>query len=129
MTTPEINAQIAAINEIFDDFVEYNDSISFVDENQKSYTTDPDLLSSTEQANYTAIQALEELKKISLNEYTYKTVQDTTLFNLCFQFYGAITDEHIDNLINANDLLKYNTLKGSPLDPIIPKDTVITYYK
>lgn len=128
-TIAEINYHIEQINEIFEDFIEYNDSISFVDSNQKSYVTSDELISDVEKANYSAIQALEKIKKDSLQEYSYTTVQDTILLNLCFKFYNTVTDELIDSLINANDFLCYNRNDMDPNSPIIPKKTEVIYYK
>jgi hypothetical protein len=129
MTSVEINAQIAAIYEIFEDFISYNDTVSFTDSDQKKYVTSDTLLLNVEKSANSAIQALQELKKTSLNEYTYTTVQETTLLNLCFQLYGKVTEENIEKLINANDFHAYNRIDIDPVDPIIKRDTVITYYK
>jgi hypothetical protein len=129
MTVVEINAQIQAINDMFDDFILYNDSVSFTDSDQKDYVTSDTLLLNVEKSNNSAIQALQELKKSSLNEYTYRVVQDTTLLNLCFFLYGQVTEDSIERLINANDFHAYNRLDIDPIDPVIKKDTIIIYYK
>lgn len=129
MTTVEINAQIAAIYEMFEDFINYNDTVSFTDSDQKRYVTSDTLVLNVEKSTNSAIQALQELKKTSLNEYTYTTVQETTLLNLCFLLYGQVTEANIEKLINANDFHAYNRLDIDPIDPVIKRDTVITYYK
>jgi hypothetical protein len=129
MNTVEINAQIATIYEMFEDFISYNDTVSFIDSDQKKYVTSDTLLLNVEKSTNSAIQALQELKKTSLNEYTYTTVQETTLLNLCFQLYGKVTEENIEKLINANDFHAYNRIDIDPMEPVIKRDTVITYYK
>ena len=128
-TITEINEQIEVLNDILADFISYNDSIAFIDSNQKSYVTSDTLVENVKKGNYSSIQALEELKKTSLSQYTYVTVQDTTILNLCFLLYGRVTEENIDKLIEANDFLAYNTLGFDPNDPIIKKETTVIYYK
>lgn len=129
MTVQEIDSQISALNDMFEDFIAFNDQISFTDNNQKAYVTSDTILDSVEKANNSAIQYLQELKKLSLNEYVYKTNQDTTILNLCFMLYGQITDENVDKIISANDFLCFNTFGPDPNDPIIKKNTLVTYYK
>lgn len=128
-TITEINDQIEVLNDILADFVSYNDSIAFTDADQKNYVTSDTLVENVKKGNYSAIQALEELKKTSLSKYSYVTKQDTTILNLCFLLYGQITEENIDKLIEANDFLAYNTLAFDPNDPIIKKETTVIYYK
>ena len=129
MTIVEINAQIAALYEMFEDFISYSDTISFTDSDHKEYVTSDTLLSNVEKSNNSAIQALQELKKTSLNEYSYTVVQDTTLLNLCFQLYNKVTEENIEKLINANDFQAYNRNDIDPVNPIIRRGTNVIYYK
>jgi hypothetical protein len=129
MTIVEIEAQIKAIYEMYEDFISYNDSISYTDINQKKYVTSDTLLLNTEKSNNSAIQALQELKKTSLNEYKFKVIQDTTLLSLCFQFYNQVTEDNIEKLINANDFQAINRTDIDPVDPIIKRGAIITYYK
>jgi len=129
MTIPEIDSQIAVLVEMFNDFIAYNDAIAFTDENNKSYITSDTLISNTEISNNTAIQALEELKKDSLTQYVHTVIQDTTIFNLCFELYGEITDENIEKLIIANDFLAYDRTDIDPNSPIIKRGVNVMYYK
>jgi len=128
-TVTELNYQIGVLAQMFEDFIAYNDSISFTDANQKEYVTSDTLVKNTEKANYSAIQELEEIKKNSLNEFVYKTISDTTLLNLCFLLYNIVTDENIDKLIIANDFLAYDRTDIDPNDPIIKKGIEVIYYK
>lgn len=128
-TIPEINSHIVVLAEMFADFIEYNDSISFTDENQKEYLTSDTLIKNTEKSNYTSIQTLEELKKDGLNEFKHEVKSDTTLLNLCFLLYKQITEDNIDKLIVANDLLAYDRVDIDPNNPIIKKGSQIVYYK
>jgi hypothetical protein len=114
---------------MFEDFIVYNDTVSFTDSDQKEYVTSDTLILNVEKSTNSAIQALQELKKTSLNEYTYTTVEETTLLNLCFFLYGQVTEENIEKLINANDLHAYNRVDVDPVNPIIQRNTLITYYK
>jgi hypothetical protein len=128
-TVQEINNQIQVLQQMFADYIEYNDSIDFIGENEKIYTTSETLLKNTEITNYTAIQELERIKKASLTERKIKLISNTTLYNLCFDLYGQINDSIIDNLIIANDLGAINRNDIDPNDPILKKDMVIVYYK
>jgi Txe/YoeB family toxin of Txe-Axe toxin-antitoxin module len=128
-TRVEINNQIGVLNELLEDFISYNDAISFTDSNQKVYVTSDTLVENVKKSNYSAIQALEELKKTSLTQYEYVTQQDTTILNLCFILYGQITEENITKLLEANDFQAFNTLDFDPNDPIIKRETTVIYYK
>lgn len=128
-TVQEINNQIKILGQMFADYIEYNDSIDFIGENEKIYVTSETLLKNTEITNYTAIQELEKLKKASLTERKIKLISDTTLFNVCFELYGKITEANINNLIIANDLGTINRNDIDPNDPILKKDMVVIYYK
>lgn len=129
LTVQEINNQIQVLQQMFADYIEYNDSIYFIGENEKIYTTSETLLKNTEVTNYTGIQELEQVKKTSLTERKFKIISDTTLFNVCFELYGQITESIINNLIIANDLGTINRNDIDPNDPILKKDMVIIYYK
>lgn len=129
VTRTEIDYQISVLVQMLDEYVEYNDSVTFTDENQKEYVTSDTLVKNTERTNYTAIQELEEVKKDSLNEFIYPVIKDTTLLNLCFLLYNKVTDENIDKLIVSNDLLAYDRLDIDPNNPIIEKGTEIIYFK
>lgn len=128
-TIPEINAHIAALNDMFNDFIEYNDSVTFTDQNQQEYITSDTIIKNTEKSTYTAIQSLEEIKKDGLNEFKHLVQSDTTILNLCFILYGQITDANIDKLIVANDLLAFDNTDIDPNNPIILKGQEIIYYK
>lgn len=129
MTVQEIDNQIQVLQQMFADYIEYNDSIDFIGENEKIYITSETLLKNTEVTNHTGIQGLENIKKTSLTERKFKIISDTTLFNVCFELYGQITEAIIDNLIIANDLGTINRNDIDPNDPILKKDMVIIYYK
>lgn len=128
-TKVELENTITSINDIFLQFIEYIDSLSFTDSNDKEYTTSETLISNTKKSAYSSIQYLEELKKDGLTEFSITPVQDTTIFDLCFLTYKIVNDENIDKLINANDLLAYNRTDIDPNNPIIKKGTKILYYK
>jgi hypothetical protein len=129
VTREELDSKITAINEMFIDYIDYIDSISFTDENEKVYVTSETLISNTHKSVYSSVQSLEEQKKDSLLEYELTTKSDTTLFNLCFEIYTVVTDDLFDKLITANDLQAYNRTDIDPNDPIIRKGTKIIYYK
>lgn len=128
-TAQEINSQIAILEQMFADYIEYNDSIDFVGENEEIYNTSSTLLQNTEIANYSAIQELEEIRKNSLIERKTILSNDTTLYNVCFELYGQITEDVIDSLIIANDLGTINRNDIDPNDPILKKGMEIIYYK
>jgi hypothetical protein len=125
----EIEFQITSLNELYDEFIAYNDSVSFTDYNQLKYVTSDTLLFNTKKCFQTAIQQLEQDKQLSLTEYVYTTKIDTTLINICYEVYGIVNDTNIDNLIEANDLMCLNRNDINPNSPIIKKNTRIVYYK
>jgi len=125
----EIEFQITSLNELYDEFIAYNDSVSFTDDNQLKYVTSDTLLFNTKKCFQTAIQQLEQDKQLSLTEYVYTTKIDTTLINICYEVYGIVNDTNIDNLIEANDLMCLNRNDINPNSPIIKKNTRIVYYK
>ena len=129
MTIPEINQQITVLTDMFADFIEYNDSVSFTDENQREYITSDTLIANTEKSNYSALESLQELKKDGLNEFKHDVKSETTLLNLCFELYGQITEDNIDKLIVANDLLAFDRIDIDPNNPTILKGSQIIYYK
>jgi hypothetical protein len=125
----EIDFQITSLNELYDEFIAYNDSVSFTDNNQLKYATSDTLLFNTKKCFQTAIQQLEQDKQLSLTEYTYTPKNDTTIINLCYEVFGIVNDTNIDNLITANDLHCLNRKDIDPNSPIIKKNTRIVYYK
>jgi len=130
MTTKvELDYNIHIINLLFFNYIEYIDSLDYIDSNDKQYYTSETLIGNTKKSAYSSIQYIEELKKDGLTEYSIFTVQDTTLFELCFNIYGVVDDDNFDKLITANDLLTYDRLDIDPNNPIIRKGTKITYYK
>jgi hypothetical protein len=128
-TIADIEFKITSINELFDDYITYSDSISFTDENQKQFVTSDTLLFNTRVSKETSIQSLEETKKNSLNEFTLTLTEDTTLYNVCFQAYGVVNDDLFDQLIIANDLTGLNRTDIDPNDPLLRKGMVFIYYK
>lgn len=129
MTRSEIEFNIASINEMFLDYIEYVDSIEFIDNNEKEHIISDTLINNTKKSSYSSVQYLEELKQNSLAEFIYTTKIDTTLFNICFEIYGIVDDDNFDKIITANDLQAYNRNDIDPNNPIIKKGTEIIYYK
>lgn len=130
MTTKvELDYNIQIINILFYDYIEYIDSLEYIDSNDKQYFTSETLINSTKKSAYSSIQYIEELKKDGLTEYSIFPIQDTTLFDLCFNVYGVVDDDNFDKLITSNDLMAYNRLDIDPNNPIIRKGTKIIYYK
>jgi hypothetical protein len=129
ITKAEIEFNIESINDMFLEYIEYIDSISFTDSNEREYETSDTLINNVKKASFNSIQYLEELKKDSLTEFILTTKQDTTLFNLCFEIYSVVNDDNFDRLITANDLEAYNRNDINPNSPIIKKGTQIIYYK
>lgn len=129
ITTQDLNYQIDTIQLLHDEFIAYNDSINLTDTNEKVYVTSENLLSSTYKCAYTAIQQIEQQKRDSLTEYYFYPKFDTTLFNICFDTYGVVSEGNIEKLIVANDLNGINRTDIDPTDPIIKKGTKIIYYK
>ena len=125
----EIDFNIKSINDMFIDYINYIDSISFTDSNEKVYVTSDTLISNTHKSSYTSIQSLEEQKKDSLVEYELITKSDTTIFNLCFEIYNIVDDDVFDKIIVANDLQAFNRTDIDPNNPVIRKGTKIIYYK
>jgi hypothetical protein len=125
----DIDYQISALNDLYADFVEYNDSVSFTDSDEKVYVTSETLLINAHKAIYTAVQEFEKEKRDSLVEYKYTPKSDTTLYNLCFLLYGVINEANLSQLIESNDLQGINRTDIDPLSPIIKKNTQILYYK
>lgn len=128
-TLTDIQYQIDFLKELFDDYIQHNDSVSFTDENLKEYVTSDTLLSNTAKSSQTAIQELENEKNNSLIEYEYIVPNDTTIFNICFATYGIVNETNIEQLIDANDLHAFNRTDIDPNDPIIKRGTKILYYK
>lgn len=128
-TAQEIDSQIAVLNQMFADYIAYNDSVDVIGTNEEIYNTSTTLLQNTEVSNYSAIQELEEVRKNSLIEHKTILSNDTTLYNVCSDLYGQITEEIINSLIIANDLGTINRYDIDPNDPILKKDMVIVYYK
>ncbi len=128
-TAQEIDGQIAILNQMFADYIEYNDSIDVVGTNKEIFNTSSTLLQNTEISNYSAIQELEEIRKNSLIEHETILTNDTTLYNVCFDLYGQITEKIIESLTIANDLGTINRYDLDPNNPILKKDMVIVYYK
>lgn len=128
-TKTDILYQITELSQMHDDFISYNDSINFTDENQKVYVTTDSLLSNTKVSSETAIQALIIEKQNSLIEYVYIVKNDTTLLNICFDVGLNMTEENIESLIDANDLQAFNRTDIDPNEPIIKRGTEIIYYK
>lgn len=129
MLRSEIDYNIDTINSIYDEFIEYVDSVSYTDNDEKEYTITDTLIENTKKSIYNSIQYLEELKKESLTEYSITLIEDSTLLNICFQVYNQVTEENIEKLIDANDLHAYNRNDIDPNSPIIPKGTKIIFYK
>ncbi len=125
----ELDYTINVINTLFYEYIEYIDSLYFIDENNKEYYTSDTLIANTKKSAYSSVQYIEELKKDGLIEYQIFPVSDTTLFNICFEVYGNVDDENFDKLINANDFLAYDRDDIDPNDPVIKKGTKIIYYK
>lgn len=128
-TISEINSQIAAINQLFSDFLNYIDSIEVYSDNLELFVPSQDLISAVDKSIYSSVQTLEQLKKDSLKEAKYTVISDTTIFNLCFLLYKNITKENIERLIVANDLLGYDNAGKEPYSPIVRKGTEIIYYQ
>lgn len=128
-TIQDIDFQIAALNELYEDFLTHNDSIDITDENQKVYVTTESLLYNTKVCSDTSIQKLEQVKRDSLVEYEYITKEDTTIFNICSTVYKVVNDTNFDMLITANDLDAFNRTDIDPMNPLIKKGTKIIYYK
>lgn len=129
MLRSELDYNINFINSMYDDYVEYVDSVSFTDADQKVYAISDTLIENVKRSVYNALQYLEELKKESLKEYKVTLEEDTTLLNLCFEVYTQVTEKNIKKLIDANDLLAYNRSDIDPYNPILPRGLEITYYK
>lgn len=129
VTKTDIEYQINALQELYDDFITYNDSISITDTNEKDYVTTDTLLENTQKCAQTSIQELEQQKRDSLVEYEYITTEDTTLFNICFRVHGVVNETNWEQLIVANDLNAFNRTDLDPNNPIIKKNTTIIYYK
>jgi len=125
----DLDYQIKAISELFDDFIEFNDSIDITDSDEKKYQTSDTLLYNTKVCAISAIQFLEQQKRDSLTEYEYITKQDSTIYNICFEVHGIVNDETMEQLIEANDLFAFNRTDIDPNNPIIKKNTKIIYYK
>jgi len=125
----ELDYTINVINTLFYDYIEYIDSLYFIDENNKEYYTSDTLIANTKKSAYSSVQYIEELKKDGLIEYQIFPVSDTTLFDICFEVYGNVDDKNFDKLINANDFLAYDRNDIDPNDPVIKKGTKIIYYK
>lgn len=128
-TKTDIEFQITELTLMYDDFITYNDSINFTDENEKVYVTSDTILSNTKKSSETSIQQLQQEKIDSLIEYELITTEDTTLFNICFEIYGVLTDDNFDQLIVANDFEAFNRTDIDPNDPIIKRGTKLIYYK
>jgi hypothetical protein len=129
ITKADIEYQITAITELFDEFITYNDSVTFTDSNEKNYVTSDTILYNAKKSSETAIQELEQQKRDSLTEYELTPNQDTTIFNICFAVYGSVTESNMNQLIIANDLHAINRTDIDPNNPIIKKNTKIIYYK
>lgn len=129
MTVAEINTHIETISDEFNSYIQYLDTISFTNDNQKEYSTSEIIILNVEKSTYNSIQYLEDLKNDSLREFRYILPQDSTILNLCFDFYNGITDKILDKFMIDNDFLAYNRTDIDPLDPVIPKGTEIIYYK
>jgi len=129
ITKQDVDFQISSINELYDDFIVYVDSINITDSNELVYVTSDTLLSAVKKCKETSIQSLEEQKRDSLTEYSYTSNSDSTLFNICFEIYGTVNEENIEQLIVANDLQALNRLDINPMNPMIKKNTKIIYYK
>ena len=125
----DIEYQINVLTELYEDYVIYNDSLDITDENEKVYVVSDTLLSNVQISSKTAIQELQQQKNNSLKSYNYTTTEDTTLFNICFEIYGNVDEDEFQTLLDANDLMAFNRTDIDPLNPIIPKNTLITYYK
>ena len=125
----DIEYQINVLTELYEDYVIYNDSLDITDENEKVYVVSDTLLSNVQISSKTAIQELQQQKNNSLKSYNYTTTEDTTLFNICFEIYGNVDEDEFQTLLDANDLMAFNRTDIDPLNPIIPKNTVIIYYK
>ncbi len=128
-TKADIEFTIESINQMYAEYIEYIDSIEFTDTNEKEYVTSDTILSNTKDSSDSSVQYLQELIKDSLTEFTYIPDQDTTLFNICFEVYGQVSDDNFDKIIIANDLATYDRTDIDPNDPIIKKGTKILYYK
>ncbi len=129
MLRSEIDYNINLINSMYDDYVEYVDSVSYTDEDEKEYTISDTLIENVKKSIYNSLQYLEELKKESLKEYSLILQEDTTLLNICFEIYNQVTEENIEKLINANDLLTYDRFDIDPNSPILKRGMEIIYYK
>lgn len=125
----DLQYQIDALNDMYDEFIAYNDSIDITDSNEKKFVTSNTLLSATQKCVQTAIQEIEQQKRDSLTEYVYTANQDTTLFNICFEVYKVVNETNIQQLITANDLSAFNRTDIDPNNPVIKKNTNIIYYK
>jgi hypothetical protein len=125
----DIEYQINILTELYEDYVTYNDSLDIIDENEKLFVVSDTLLANTQKSSETAIQELQQQKENSLKSYNFTTTEATTLFNICFEIYGTVDDDKFQTLIDANDLMAFNRTDIDPLNPIIPKDTLIIYYK
>jgi len=128
-TKVELKNTINSINELYNQYIAYIDSLVYIDSNNKSYTTSETLIANTKKSTYSSIQYLEVLKKDGLTEFSITPIQDTTIFDLCFLTYKVVNDENIEKLITANDLHAYNRTDIDPNNPIIKKGTKIIYYK
>lgn len=128
-TAQDINSHIDILKQMFADYIAYNDSIDFTGENETIYITSDSLLKNVEITNHTAIQELEQIRKSSLTERKLILINDTTLYNICFELYGQITEDLMNNLIVANDLGAINRIDIDPNNPILYKGMEIIYYK
>jgi len=128
-TITDIEYQIKILTELYDEYIAYNDSLDITDENEKVYVVSDTLLANVQKSSDTAIQELHQQKANSLKEYTTTTTEDTTLYNLCFDIYKTVDDDKFDGLYELNDLMAKNRTDIDPLNPIIPKGTLIKYNK
>lgn len=129
MLRSEIDYNINLINTMYDNYVEYVDSVSYTDTDEKVYSISDILIENTKKSVYNSLQYLEEIKKQSLKEYKLTLKEDTTLLNLCFEVYTQVTEENIQKLIDANDLLAYNRNDIDPYNPVLKRGMEIIYYK
>ncbi|MDX5583641.1 MAG: hypothetical protein QNK20_01735 [Aureibaculum sp.] len=128
-TKVELDYNIQIINTLLFEYIEYIDSLEYIDSNEKEYYTSDTLVLNTKKSADSSIQYLEELRKDSLKEFYFFPVQDTTLFDLCHSIYDIVDDNNLDKLIISNDLMAYDRIDIDPIDPIIKKGTKIIYYK
>lgn len=125
----DIEYQITGLTGLYEDFIVYNDAIDITDSNEKVFVISDTLLANSQKSYETAIQELQQQKENTQKSYEFITQENTTLFNICFEKYGIVDDEKFETLIDANDLMAFDRTDIDPLNPIIPKDTLILYYK